>query len=105
MSESADGWWLTCAYTRSRRHPWPLAGGAEGSGNFVEVIRADGGGRERYAVATMVPLQAGDVIRITTAVGAGYGDPRERPPQLVEADVRDGLVSERRAREIYAPRA
>jgi N-methylhydantoinase B len=97
----ADGWWLTCAYTRSRRPPWPLAGGAEGSGNFVEVIRV-GGGRERYAVATMIPLQAGDVIRITTGSGAGYGEPRERGRELVLADLRDGLLDDARARDVYA---
>jgi N-methylhydantoinase B len=84
----ADGWWLTCAFTRSRVLPWPLAGGGEGSGNFVEVVRA-GGACERYAVATMIPLQEGDVVRITTGSGAGYGDPRERAPERVLADQRD----------------
>jgi N-methylhydantoinase B len=84
----ADGWWLTCAFTRSRVRPWPLGGGAEGSGNFVEVVRADGA-CERYAVATMIPLQEGDVVRITTGSGAGYGDPRERAPERLLADQRD----------------
>jgi N-methylhydantoinase B len=96
----ADGWWLTCAFTRSRRPPWPLAGGAEGSGNFVEVIRVSGE-RERYAVATMIPLQEGDVIRITTGSGAGYGDPRERDPESVRSDLRDGLLGAARARDVY----
>jgi N-methylhydantoinase B len=96
----ADGWWLTCAYTRSRQRPWPLAGGGEGSDNFVEVVRGDGS-RERYAVATMIPLAEGDVVRITTASGAGYGNPRERPRELVLADVRAGLLDDGRARDVY----
>jgi len=95
------GCFLTCAYTRSRHRPWPLAGAREGSSNFIEVIRTDGA-RERYAVATMVPLAQGDVIRITTGSGAGYGDPRERPRELVLADLRDGLLDERRAAEVHA---
>jgi N-methylhydantoinase B len=96
----ADGWWLTCAYTRSRQRPWPLAGGGEGSDNFVEVVRGDGS-CERYAVATMIPLAEGDVVRITTASGAGYGNPRERPRELVLADVRAGLLDDGRARDVY----
>jgi N-methylhydantoinase B len=96
----AGGCFLTCAYTRSRRRPWALAGGAEGSSNFVDVIRT-GGARERHAVATMIPLEEGDVVRINTGSGAGYGDPRERPRELVLRDLRDGLLGERRARDVY----
>jgi N-methylhydantoinase B len=96
----AGGCVLTCAYTRSRRRPWALAGGAEGSSNFVDVIRT-GGARERHAVATMIPLEEGDVVRINTGSGAGYGDPRERPRELVLRDLRDGLLGERRARDVY----
>jgi N-methylhydantoinase B len=50
---------------------------------------------------TALTVNAGDVIRIHTGNGAGYGDPRERPPELVAADVRDGFVSEERARAAY----
>jgi N-methylhydantoinase B len=96
----AGGCFLTCAYTRSRHRPWALAGGAEGSSNFVEVIRV-GGARERYAVAAMIPLEEGDVIRITTGTGAGHGDPRERSRELVLGDLRAGLLGERRAHEVY----
>ena len=34
--------------------------------------------------------------------GAGYGDPRERDPHAVAADVRAGLVSVSAARTLYA---
>jgi N-methylhydantoinase B len=92
---------LTCAFTRSVVRPWALDGGQEGSSNFVEVVRARGGEPERYAVAAMVGLEEGDVIRIHTASGAGYGDPRTRAPELVRADLRAGLLDERRARDVY----
>jgi N-methylhydantoinase B len=92
---------LTCAFTRSVQRPWPLAGGLEGSSNYVEVVRAASGESERYAVAAMVPLEAGDVIRIHTATGAGYGDPRGRPRERVLADLRAGLLDEQRARDVY----
>ncbi|MBM3677596.1 MAG: hydantoinase B/oxoprolinase family protein [Actinobacteria bacterium] len=96
----ADGTFLTCAYSRNRHLPWPLAGGREGSANHIEVIRADGS-RERHAVVTALPLGRGDVIRIYTANGAGYGDPAERDPAAVRADLEAGYLTAERAKEIY----
>ena len=96
----SDGCFFTCAYTRNKHRPWPLAGGREGSSNYVEVIRP-GGGVEEYAVVTALDVNAGDLIRIHTANGGGYGDPRRRPRELVEEDVRNGYVSEETARAVY----
>ena len=41
------------------------------------------------------------MIRVFTGSGGGYGDPRERDPALVRADVRNGLLSPQRARDVY----
>ena len=43
----------------------------------------------------------GDVIQFQSAGGGGYGDPRQRDPQAVETDVRNGYVSIDHAREGY----
>jgi N-methylhydantoinase B len=96
----SNGCFFTCAYTRDKFPPWALAGGREGSPNYVEVIRADGS-VERFAVVTALTVNEGDVIRIHTANGGGYGDPRARPRELVLADVRNGFVTEEVAREVY----
>jgi N-methylhydantoinase B len=96
----ADGCFLTCAYTRNRHKPWPLHGGCEGSPNRVEVIRTDGT-IEQHAVITALTVNEGDVIRIHTAAGGGYGDPRRRPRERVLEDVRDGYLTPERAREVY----
>ncbi|HMJ96636.1 MAG TPA: hydantoinase B/oxoprolinase family protein [Thermoleophilaceae bacterium] len=48
-----------------------------------------------------IPVQRGDSIMTMSACGGGYGDPLERDPELVLDDVRQGLVSRRRAREDY----
>jgi N-methylhydantoinase B len=96
----SNGCFFTCAYTRNKHTPWPLAGGREGSPNYVEVIRADGT-VERYAVVTALDVNEGDVIRIHTAVGGGYGEPRRRGPELVLDDLRNGYVSEEVARTVY----
>ena len=42
-----------------------------------------------------------DVIRVFTGSGGGYGDPRARDPELVRADVRNGLLSPEHARNVY----
>ena len=96
----SDGCFFTCAYTRNAHLPWPLEGGGEGSPNYVEVIRRDGV-VENYAVVTALAVNEGDVIRIHTANGAGFGDPRRRSRELVQEDLRNGFVSEEVARTVY----
>jgi N-methylhydantoinase B len=99
----ADGCYFTCAYTRNRNKPWPLHGGREGSPNYVEVIRADGRAEE-HAVVTALEVNEGDVIRIHTGSGGGYGDPRARPVERVVEDVEDGYVSVEQAEADYGVR-
>ena len=91
---------LTAGYTRSRVRPWALEGGAEGSGNYVEVLRTDGS-RKRYSFVSGLPVNTDDVIRIVTSSGGGYGDPRERDVTSVREDVRNGLLSAEWAAEVY----
>ena len=96
----SNGCFFTCAYTRNRHRPWPLEGGREGSPNYVQVIRADGS-VEEYAVVTALEVNEGDVIRIHTANGGGYGDPKRRRRELVLDDLRNGYVTEETARTVY----
>lgn len=96
----SNGCFFTCAYTRNKHKPWPLHGGREGSANYAQVIRTDGT-VEEYAVVTALPVNEGDVIRIRTANGAGYGDPRRRARELVLEDLRNGFVTEEVARAVY----
>ena len=96
----SNGCFLTCAYTRNRHRPWPLAGGREGSRNYVEVHRADGC-VEEHAIVTALELNEGDVIRIHTGSGGGYGDPARRRTELVLDDLRQGYVTTERARLLY----
>jgi len=50
-----------------------------------------------------VPIDSrlGDVLAVTQGGGGGYGDPLERTPALVAADVLDGYVSSKHARSEY----
>ena len=48
-----------------------------------------------------VVLREGDVVRIESAGGGGFGDPRERDPDRVLHDVVEGLVSPAEAARAY----
>ena len=46
-------------------------------------------------------MQPGDVVSDCTCGGGGYGPARQRDPELVRPDVREGNVNVERARTIY----
>jgi N-methylhydantoinase B len=46
-------------------------------------------------------VKRGDIVRIETGGGGGWGHPFDREPERVAADVRNGFVSRRSAREDY----
>jgi len=83
-----------------RRRPWGVAGGGEGTPNYLEYVRADGSS-DRHGRVRRMELAAGDVIRTVTGGGGGYGDPREREVERVAADVLDGLLDPAAAAAVY----
>ncbi len=95
-----DDNFLTCAYTRSKVPPWPLKGGQEGGQNIIDVIRKDGI-TYQYAFATGVTLNKDDIVRVKTAGGAGYGEPKLRDRQTLLADIKNGYISVEYARDTY----
>jgi N-methylhydantoinase B len=46
-------------------------------------------------------VNEGDVIRIHTGNGGGYGDPAQRSRELVREDLRNGFTTGEVAREVY----
>jgi len=95
-----DNNFLSLGYTRSRMPPWGVAGGNDGTLNYVELRRTDGR-VERYAFATNVIVNTNDVIRIVTANGGGYGKPEDRSAADIARDLRNDYLTPERAREIY----
>jgi len=95
-----DDGFLTAGYTRSKFPAWSLDKGREGSSNYVEFIPKDGE-RTRYAFVSGLTTHKDDVIRVVTGNGGGLGDPKERDPELVKQDVKNGLLQPERAKEIY----
>jgi len=92
---------LTAAFGRHRHPPWGLAGGRDGSPNYVRVVGADGQTKAMAGRLARVPLVPGDEVELVTGSGGGYGDPRERARELVLRDLADGIVSEGEARDVY----
>lgn len=96
----ASGAFMTVGYSRSVVPPWGLHGGAEGSTNYTEIVRHNGT-TERHAIATAVPIAEGELVRIVTGVGGGWGRPEDRDPARVRADLRDGLITPEIAATVY----
>ena len=65
------------------------------------VLNPDRDDRVEIDILETRHLTAGDVIRFERSGGAGYGPPRERAPELVRDDVRNGYVSPKVAAEVY----
>jgi N-methylhydantoinase B len=68
----ADDAELTTSFGRHRFPPWGVQGGASGSENAVEIYRA-GALIARAGKLSRFALQRGDVIRILTGSGGGWG--------------------------------
>jgi N-methylhydantoinase B len=72
------------------------------SGLFDADGRADSAGEDyKTSKFSHVHVPAQTTLRIINAAGGGYGDPLEREPARVLADVRNELVSREAAREHY----
>jgi N-methylhydantoinase B len=80
---------------------WGVRGGR--AGRPFSVVIDPGGPHERAvdALADAEYVRAGEVIRIRTTGGGGWGDPLDRPYDEVARDVRWGKVSVDGAREDY----
>lgn len=81
--------------------PRGFDGGHDGSvGRFIlhpgtqQATRLD-------ATFSDLPIAPGEVVRIETSGGAGFGDPRRRDADGVLADLRDGKIGADAAREVY----
>jgi N-methylhydantoinase B len=80
---------------------WGVKGGKAGMPFSVTVDLGGPDEREVDALADAEPVRAGQVIRIRTTGGGGWGDPLERPYDEVERDLRWGKVSFEGARRDY----
>ena len=86
---------------RHRSRPWGILGGKPGAVSGKWLLRADGRRTPLESKVDNVKVAPGDRIVFRTAGGGGWGDPLERDPARVHADVRRKLMSARAAEREY----
>jgi N-methylhydantoinase B len=80
--------------------PPGLFGGKPGQPHDFRLISGEGE-REVPSKATGVLFRPGDILRNRSAGGGGYGDPRERDPELIDRDLRNDLVTPAAVEDAY----
>ncbi|MGA2944541.1 MAG: hydantoinase B/oxoprolinase family protein [Xanthobacteraceae bacterium] len=89
---------------RSAKHVIPpngMAGGGSGAPGDIWMNPGTDKAKRLPTRYADYPLKEGDVFRLDTPGGGGYGDALSRPPQDVLADVREGFVSVEAAERDY----
>jgi N-methylhydantoinase B len=82
--------------------PYGMLGAGSGKPYHVSIVR--GGDTLTFDTPGKVsgyPIRHGDVVVIESSGGGGYGDPLNRDPDRVRADVAHGYISSDRARDGY----
>lgn len=100
MVENEGGCNLMLWIERSKTTAWGLFGGQSGLGPDV-VVNPGTKEEKHYLKINMLPLKKGDIVKISTGGGGGYGVPAERSREEIEKDIENGYISKERAREIY----
>jgi N-methylhydantoinase B len=88
------------AMERYHFQPWGRDGGRPGANGFTRLRARDGTEQETGKIDVLHP-PPGATVRIGTPGGGGFGDPLEREPERVLADVEEGFVSLEAAEREY----
>jgi N-methylhydantoinase B len=91
---------VTATFGRHKFLPWGMNGGQDGSRNYVEFIHDDGR-REILGKCARYMLKRGEVARLHTATGGGYGPPSARPREKVLQDLKEGYITPEQAARDY----
>jgi len=96
-----SGGFITAGFGRSEFPPWGVNGGQDGDGNYVDILPGNDDTVERHSNLTNYALDAGDVARLVTSAGGGWGDPYDRDPERVLEDYHDDYITQDIARNEY----
>ena len=97
LSEYGD---LTIIFGRYKTPPWGMNGGRTGSGNYSVIVRGEDVSAP-FGSAARLRARTGDVVRLVTGTGGGYGDPLARPREKVAEDLKNGYITLDQARRDY----
>jgi len=90
---------FTTLADRVRFAPWGLFGG--GDARTARYLLISNGRTSEIPSKSSTQLRKGDVVRVETCGGGGYGPPWERSVADVLRDAREGKVTLERARAVY----
>ena len=85
---------------RRKFTPWGIDTEQRAAGANCTLTTADGKVNQLPTKVYAI-LNQGDLLRIETPGGGGWGDPTKRERQAVANDVAEGLISEQRANDVY----
>lgn len=91
--DAEAGGTLALNLDRFKTRPYGLAGGGPGAAGHATLIRADGSSERLPSKVAGLRIGKGDVFRLVTAGGGGYGDPRKRAAEAIAADLENGYVT------------
>jgi N-methylhydantoinase B len=100
MTNLLEGRWSLSNTGRRKCPPWGVNGGKPGAAGINYVRHPGDAAFSLFDPVRMVSTPQTSVITVT-AGGGGWGDPLERDPALVLADVREEFVSRESARDDY----
>ena len=82
---------------------YPARGSGGGLAGAAGRIRIDDGpdlpGKGEFR------MEPGETMIVETPGGGGHGDPKTRPRHMLEADLKDGMISSEAAERFYGHRA
>lgn len=81
--------------------PWGVNGGKAGQGSRYILNPGTSSERVLSGKTDSEQVKAGDLLRVLSPGGGGWGNPLERDPQAVALDVRRGLVTRDKATADY----
>jgi N-methylhydantoinase B/oxoprolinase/acetone carboxylase alpha subunit len=91
---------LSTNLDRFRFPPFGLAGGLPAAPSTLTLIR-DGERQALPSKVTNLMLRRGDIVRLETSGGGGFGAPEARARALIERDLAQGYVSAAAAAAVY----
>lgn len=97
----SDNQMVSVTFGRNKFVPWGMKDGQDGSANEVYIEKANGEVDGPFGIYPRYPLNNGDVVKLVTATGGGYGDPYKRPADQVAQDVKNGYITAAQANESY----
>lgn len=92
---------LACNFDRFKTRPYGLEGGKPGAASIAELQRADGTIEQLASKVAGKRIGRGDVFRLVTAGGGGYGDPTRRNCKAINDDIVNGYISPEAAEREY----